>query len=281
MGEEQAKDRTSTLHLIRSQRSNKPDTGHYLYIETSSPRQSIWRLAAILTPTLNGNQYMKFSYHMYGGDVGTLKIYANNRMISSQTGNQGNQWVQAEQPIISLRRESEHFLLLFQVKFEGIRGNDYEGDIAIDAISFTPGSCSSSANSVKCNFDQNSLCSLTNSQNDDFDWTIGRGSTPCYQTGPSQDVFGLGYYAFIETSSPRSQGDKAYLASPKVSGAQCLKFSYHMFGVSMGSLIVYQSMNGLMTEVFKMSGDQGNQWKKAEVELSSGNNYKVRYTTSS
>lgn len=29
-----------------------------------------------------------------------------------------------------------------QVKFEAIRGNGYQGDIAIDAISFTLGSCS-------------------------------------------------------------------------------------------------------------------------------------------
>ena len=29
-----------------------------------------------------------------------------------------------------------------KVKFEGARGRDYQGDIAIDAISFTPGSCS-------------------------------------------------------------------------------------------------------------------------------------------
>ncbi|XP_028396557.1 MAM and LDL-receptor class A domain-containing protein 2-like [Dendronephthya gigantea] len=244
-------------------------SGYYLYIETSSPRQSGDK-AAILTPTLNGNQCMKFSYHMYGGDIGTLKIYANNQIIFSRSGNQGNRWVQAEKSIMQSGS--------YQVKFEGTRGNGYEGDIAIDAISFTPGSCSSSANSVKCNFDQNSLCSFTNSQNDDFDWTIGRGSTPSYQTGPSQDVSGLGYYAFIETSSPRSQGDKAYLASPSVSGAQCLKFSYHMYGASMGSLIVYQSMSGSMTEVFRMSGDQGNQWKMAQVELSSGNNYKVIFS---
>jgi hypothetical protein len=32
---------------------------------------------------------------------------------------------------------------MLKVKFEGIRGRGWRGDIAIDAINFTPGSCSS------------------------------------------------------------------------------------------------------------------------------------------
>ena len=39
---------------------------------------------------------------------------------------------------------SNLFYIIFstQVKFEGVRGLSYQGDIAIDAISFTPGRCS-------------------------------------------------------------------------------------------------------------------------------------------
>jgi hypothetical protein len=71
------------------------------------------------------------------------------------------------------------------------------------------------------------------------------------------------------------QGDKAYLVSPQVSGTQCLKFSYHMYGASMGSLIVYQNIGNRMVELFKKSGNQGNQWKKAEVQINNGNRYSV------
>ena len=49
-------------------------------------------------------------------------------------------------------------------------------------------------NVVKCNFDDGNLCSFTNGQNDEFDWTIHSGSTGSYSTGPSQDVSGNGKY---------------------------------------------------------------------------------------
>jgi hypothetical protein len=45
---------------------------------------------------------------------------------------------------------------------------------------------------VTCNFDQGVLCSFTNGANDDFDWIVHSGSTPSYDTGPSQDVSGNG-----------------------------------------------------------------------------------------
>ncbi|CAB4019916.1 MAM and LDL-receptor class A domain-containing 1-like isoform X1 [Paramuricea clavata] len=77
---------------------------------------------------------------------------------------------------------------------------------------------------------------------------------------------------------PRVEGDKAYLVSSQVSGTQCLKFSYHMYGADIGSLIVYENMGSQMVELFKISGDQGNQWKKAEVQIKNGNHYSVVFS---
>jgi hypothetical protein len=74
-------------------------TGYYLFIETSRPRQ-FGDKATILTPYLNGVQCMKFSYHMYGGDIGVLNIYANNQRIYSKSGNQGNRWMGVKTPIL-------------------------------------------------------------------------------------------------------------------------------------------------------------------------------------
>ena len=51
---------------------------------------------------------------------------------------------------------------------------------------------------VRCNFDQGNLCSFTNAGNDQFDWTIRRGSTPSGGTGPDQDVSGNGTYTFFK-----------------------------------------------------------------------------------
>jgi hypothetical protein len=36
---------------------------------------------------------------MYGQQIGTLNIYANNQRIFSKSGNQGDQWVRVETPI--------------------------------------------------------------------------------------------------------------------------------------------------------------------------------------
>ena len=66
---------------------------------------------------------------------------------------------------------------------------------------------------------------------------------------------------YIETSSPRRQGDNAKL-QVSVSGngaAACLVFYYHMYGGTIGTLNVY-SGNEL---VFSVSGNQGNYWIRA------------------
>ena len=72
---------------------------------------------------------------------------------------------------------------------------------------------------------------------------------------------------FIETSSPRSYGNKAKLLfSPTRSGIlnfSCLKFYYHMYGTSINRLNVF---NG-NSNVFRKSGQQGNRWLYAEVTL--------------
>ena len=79
---------------------------------------------------------------------------------------------------------------------------------------------------------------------------------------------------YIETSSPRQQGDKAVLNSPQLqfSGSMCLKFYYHMYGSDIGTLNVI--ING--NNVFAASGDQGNMWQRAAIDVSLSGNYAVR-----
>lgn len=38
-----------------------------------------------------------------------------------------------------------------------------------------------------CNFERNNLCGISQSGNDDMDWTLIRGSTPSLNTGPDVD----------------------------------------------------------------------------------------------
>ena len=131
------------------------------------------------------------------------------------------------------------------------------------------------------------------SYTDDFDWTRHSGQTSSFLTGPSSGHGGygefdieyliclilswndlfitiftlLGFYLYIETSSPRSYGDKAKLffspPSSVIGTISCLKFYYHMYGATINRLNVF---NGYST-VFTKSGQQGNRWRYAEVTV--------------
>jgi len=85
---------------------------------------------------------------------------------------------------------------------------------------------------------------------------------------------------FIETSNPRNPNDKAHLESeefqPTGASGRCLKFWYHMYGSTIGSLNVWMSSNGSTGMIWSLSGDQKNQWKYAQAPVSSKNVYQVR-----
>ena len=78
-------------------------------------------------------------------------------------------------------------------------------------------------------------------------------------------VMFTGYYLYIETSSPRTEGDNAKLEL-SVSGngnLSCLEFYYHMYGDTMGTLTVF-SRNAV---IFNASGNHGNTWIKAMITI--------------
>ena len=113
----------------------------------------------------------------------------------------------------------------------------------------------------------------SNVSGDVFDWTRRSGSTPSSSTGPSGDhTTGSSFYVYTETSSPRVSGDTAILEGPcmDLSGASSatLTFWYHMYGASMGTLQAEVSTDcTTWTNVFSMSGNKGNTWFQATVDL--------------
>ena len=97
-----------------------------------------------------------------------------------------------------------------------------------------------------------------------------QGGTPSYSTGPSAGVGGSGPYVYAETSSPRVQGDLFTLACD---GSACcnmglrvstVTFHYHMYGATMGTLAV---TNAAGEVVWSLSGNQGNAWQAAAVDM--------------
>ena len=81
----------------------------------------------------------------------------------------------------------------------------------------------------------------------------------------------VGYYMHIETSFPRSRGDKARLISPvytPVRGGQCFQFWYHMYGSDIDTLNVYiKTGSNISIPVWSRSGNRGDLWKISQVPV--------------
>ncbi|CAH1274193.1 MAMDC2 [Branchiostoma lanceolatum] len=253
-------------------------SGYYMYIETSSP-QAIGDVARLVTPSIpNDIKCLEFWYHMYGDHAEELNVYQRPTFSSqlgnpiwSQTGEQGNSWLQARVDLVATSS--------FCVIFEGVRGTSFRGDIAIDDVSFSSTSCVAAVGGGDCDFDTN-VCSYQQDDTDDFDWTRQQGSTQSPSTGPSSDhTTGSGYYMYIEASGPQQRGDVARLISPVLSSdTRCLEFSYHMYGSDTKDLHVYlRPTDSFLQEtlVWSQTGDQGDVWQQARVNLVAANNFNI------
>jgi len=131
-----------------------------------------------------------------------------------------------------------------------------------------------------CNSFESDLDGFTQATNDDLNWTRKSGSTSSSATGPSSAYDGTSYM-YIESSSPNFGGKLGRLISKCFdldnSSKTALSFRYHMYGNTMGSLKVnIINSNNQSTEVFSVSGDQGNSWKEAIVDLSSYLNQDIK-----
>ncbi|RDD40324.1 MAM and LDL-receptor class A domain-containing protein 2 [Trichoplax sp. H2] len=115
-------------------------SGVYYYIETSFPR-TVNQTAMLGSPTLKSPSStcaMRFWYSMNGPSVGSLRISTRTSFTAplvqqwSLSGNQGPLWQKA---IVNLPASSNPY----QIVITGVVGSSFQGDIAIDDISFTPG----------------------------------------------------------------------------------------------------------------------------------------------
>ena len=81
----------------------------------------------------------------------------------------------------------------------------------------------------------------------------------------------IGYFMYIETSSPRKLGDVAILQSklyPASCKGRCLHFYYHMYGDQMGSLkVILSPQRGRGIGLWEKSQDMGNEWLLANVRI--------------
>ncbi|WP_281988804.1 M20/M25/M40 family metallo-hydrolase [Aquimarina aggregata] len=126
----------------------------------------------------------------------------------------------------------------------------------------------------------------TQASNDNLNWTIDANGTPSNGTGPSAAAEGSSYI-YVEASGNGNgfPNKRAILNSPcfdlsSVSKAT-FSFQYHMLGSAVGNLTVEASTdNGATwTSIFRKTGEQGNSWNTASINLSSyiGNTIQLRF----
>ncbi|KAL2097126.1 hypothetical protein ACEWY4_006333 [Coilia grayii] len=130
---------------------------------------------------------------------------------------------------------------------------------------------------LTCNFDTDE-CGWEQLVQDSFDWTRITGPSPTGHTGPSGDhTTGSGSYMYIEGDSA-VHGDSARMMSPSCSvpGTHCLRFWYHMYGMSIAmSLNVYQLVGNRATKIWSKSNNQGDSWRQAKVEITVSQPFKI------
>lgn len=119
------------------------------------------------------------------------------------------------------------------------------------------------------------------SGNDDWQWNSG--GTPSSGTGPTSGGNGSSSYYFTEASSNFNSTEILNGPCFDFSTAGCsapqVTFWYHMYGTDMGSLSLEVEQNpgsGTWTTVWTQTGNQGNIWKQALVDLSIYGNSTIR-----
>ncbi|KAL4216737.1 hypothetical protein ACF0H5_024460 [Mactra antiquata] len=117
--------------------------GYYMYIETSSPRvkgdHAMLQSPAFSTST---TQHVTFYYSAYGSTIGSLKVYVKHGstlgspVFTDSTSYTSSVWHYACVNIPA-RYVTSHLV------FDGVVGTSYHGDIAIDDVTLSTGSCGS------------------------------------------------------------------------------------------------------------------------------------------
>ena len=102
-----------------------------MYIEASSPNYpniGPFTLTSECLDLSNSiNPSLSFYYNMYGAAMGTLNVYANNSLIWTLSGNQGQGWNLVQIPLTSIGNT-------LIIDFEGTTGSSWTSDIAVDNI---------------------------------------------------------------------------------------------------------------------------------------------------
>ncbi|XP_009998802.1 PREDICTED: IgGFc-binding protein-like [Chaetura pelagica] len=116
--------------------------GYYIYLQGSNHEQS--DVAHLVSPvcTLKGPHCFRFWYHMYGlAEAMALRVYVVHNetsvLVWKEAGNKGNRWNFGEVTVQSTGN--------IQILLEGMIGENFQSDIALDDLSIEKGYCTGNA----------------------------------------------------------------------------------------------------------------------------------------
>ena len=176
----------------------------------------------------------------------------------------------------------------FRVRAKDVAGNvsGYSNTVNVTTLPIATTGCSNGISTFPYSEGfENTLGAWTQSAADDINWTINANGTPSGNTGPSSAAQGS-YYVFVEASSPNYPSKRAILNSPcfDLSGktSAAFSFKYHMYGATdMGTIDLEASTNNgsTWTSIWNESGNKGNTWLTATVDLTSyvGGSVQLRF----
>ena len=248
-------------------------SGYYAYVETSYGSAYYAGNTVILESIpfdADGHQLLlKFYYHMYGANSGTLTVDvfdgAWNLGVWSRSG---QQHTGTTTPYTEGTVDLSNYTGMLRLRFRVVAAGSYRGDIAVDDISVieyfdapnTPPPMTDSFTDFESGWGD--WTNITGS--DQFDWSRDWGGTPSFGTGPAIDhTLGnsSGYYAYVETSSGSAYGAGNTVILESIpfdaDGHQLrLRFYYHMYGANSGTLTVDVFDGAWNLGVWSRSGQQ-------------------------
>ncbi|XP_071130569.1 uncharacterized protein [Mytilus edulis] len=124
-------------------------------------------------------------------------------------------------------------------------------------------SCTGHLNS-SCSFDDlYDRCGWYAQGSTRYKWILWKGKTPSWYTGPDRDhttSSGYGYYFYTKSLADSAYNDDSFLFSHWIvpSTKQCLSFWYHMYGIHINTLTVFQMNSEHTIELWSKSNNQGN-----------------------
>eukprot|EP00057_Strongylocentrotus_purpuratus_P018006 XP_011672480.1 PREDICTED: MAM and LDL-receptor class A domain-containing protein 2 [Strongylocentrotus purpuratus] len=258
-------------------------TGFYVYTEMSGEGSGdVARLDSELLNNVDVAGYcMEFWFQMYGDQMGAFTVYEEREGLElpvwQETEPRGPGWNQVH---LHFTETGSYYII-----FEGVRGNGFSGDIALDDITFHPGSCPTPN---VCDF-ENGECYYSQTSPDQFDWEViqadSQSAAPAIDNTYRTEY---GHVFFADMTDLSSNTDVAIVDSgplPATTGdGQCFQMWYYMTNSKYCQLKAYkvQLVTGQAELLWEMDGiTHEDEWHVVEINLNNTDGiYKIRFQAS-